>query len=479
MRLTPYLKHLACSLLLLSPVAQAGELENPLPDDFAYGAQIGLSHQLPIQSLVLPAAVYQQQASETGADLRVFNADGIAVPVDRWLMDKQVLENIETEPTREALSLFPLMANQLEDTAGLQLAINRESGRTEIQLSDNAEQATSSETLVAYVIALPEDWLKTKRNHLRGLAFSWDTPRQGFIEGLRIEVSDDLLNWQPWIENESLSRLSWQGKQIGKSVVDISRLQRRKAKRYWRISWQQGQDVAFQGIEAIVQERLLKDDQQWSSLDNRWQVAQGDNGVIEFSNPTRLPVTGFTLQPTSDNGFMSGRVLSRDDERDRWRWRGDLTQYALQFDAEKTVTSEALHFSAVRDQFWRIELDSGVTAEQLQQWHMQMAWTPGRLTFVREGREPYLLAWGNPQVAYSNSDLKDLYKALTAKQQRQFLERPARTSRFRELGGEIKLQPPLPFGWQQIALWASLILGVIVLFWMARGLYRQMAAGQH
>jgi hypothetical protein len=110
---------------------------------------------------------------------------------------------------------------------------------------------------------------------------------------------------------------------------------------------------------------------------------------------------------------------------------------------------------------------------------MQMAWTPGRLTFVREGREPYLLAWGNPQVAYSNSDLKDLYKALTAKQQRQFLERPARTSRFRELGGEIKLQPPLPFGWQQIALWASLILGVIVLFWMARGLYRQMAAGQH
>ncbi|BFM16912.1 DUF3999 domain-containing protein [Maricurvus nonylphenolicus] len=473
MKLTPYLKRLACSLLMVCPMAQADELENPLPDDLAYGAQINLSHQLPLQSVILPAAVYHQQASETGADLRVFNADGIAVP-----MDRQVLEKVEKEPTREPLSLFPLMANQLEDTAGLQLAINRESGRTEIQLSDNTDQVKTGETLVAYVIALPENWLKAKRNQLRGLAFSWDTPQQGFIEGLRIETSADLLHWKPWIENESLSRLTWQGQQIGKTDVDISRSQRRKAKRYWRISWQQDQEVEFQGVEAILQDRLLKDDQQWSSLDNRWQVAEDEKSVIEFSNQTQLPVTGLTLQPNSDNGFMSGRVLSRDDERDHWRWRGDLIQYTLQFDEGKTIASEALDFTSVRDRFWRIELDSGVTAEQLKQWRMQMAWTPGRLTFVREGREPYLLAWGNPQVSYSNSDLKDLYKALTPKQQRQFLERPARTNRFRELGGEIKLQPPLPFGWKQVALWASLILGVIVLFWMARGLYRQMADAQ-
>lgn len=474
MKLTSYLKQLACGLLIAGPMAQAAELENPLPDDLAYGAKINLSHQLPLQSLILPAAVYQQQASETGADLRVFNADGISVP-----MDRKILEKVETDPKRESLSLFPLMATQLEDTAGLQLAINRESGRTEIQLSDNAEQVKTNEMLVAYVVALPENWLQAKRNHLRGLVFSWDTPQQGFIEGLKIETSSDLLNWKPWVENESLSRLSWKGQQIGKTDVGISHSQRRKAKRYWRISWQQGQDVAFTRVEAILQDRLLKDDQQWSSLDNRWQVAEGDKGIIEFRNTTRLPVTGFQLQPGVGNGFMSGRVLSRDDERDHWRWRGDLKQYVLQFDESKTVSSEAMEFAAVRDKFWRIELASGVSAEQLKQWRIQMAWTPGRLTFVREGREPYLLAWGNPQVAYSNSDLKDLYKALTPKQQRQFLERPARTHRFRELGGEIKLQPPLPFGWQQIALWASLILGVIVLFWMARGLYRQMSAEQN
>lgn len=65
------------ALMLLAAPANAQELK---PADFAYGLHIDTLGGQPVQSVVLPAVVYQHLAQDDLGDLRVFNAAGQPVP---------------------------------------------------------------------------------------------------------------------------------------------------------------------------------------------------------------------------------------------------------------------------------------------------------------------------------------------------------------------------------------------------------------
>ncbi|TCS42362.1 DUF3999 family protein [Reinekea marinisedimentorum] len=470
---------------LVSVHASAEKFEtiaNPVPEDFAYGAELTLTTQLPLQSVLLPEALYREQTSHLGDDFRVFNAAGLAVSISR-----SVVPELNGQESVSELTIFPVHADELNTLADMQLLVSQNPAGTTIQLTQEqtgSPEATKQPMVKAYIVVLPEAWFEGSVPTISGIEFDWALPEFGFIEGINIETSADLKSWQRWISGESLSRLQWQNAEVGKARIELSAVNRSAIQRYWRVSWQGDDAVDIRSVSAIVQNRLELDNTQWLDINGQWQIEEpqggnANNTTLSFQNSSRLPVSGLSLLPKEGNGFVAGQLYSRPTEESDWTRRASFSQYHIEVSESQQVTSEPAGFTASRDEFWKVEFNTAMSQAQLSYWNLKLAWTPQRISFIREGNEPFRLAWGNPYVSTRNSDLGYLYDLLTQDQQRQFLEQPARVGVKQTLGGAEKLELKSSAPWRAILLWGALLLGVALMAWMAVSLSRQMRAESH
>jgi hypothetical protein len=467
-----------CSVTVMAVTAFAEKTDilfNPVPEDFAYGADLMLTSDLPLQSVFLPADLYREQTSNSGDDFRVYNAAGVAVAISRSVVDE-----VNRQEISSALSLFPVQVDAPDDLSNLRLLVDQNEASTTIQLMQNQDGVgETGDRIKYYIVALPEEWFKEGAPVLTALVFDWQLPEFGFIEGISIETSGDLKSWRRWITGESLSRLQWQNTEVGQSGIDVPGIKSGQIQRYLRINWQGDGVVDITSVKAVLQNQLQLDQQQWLAINDNWQVDVSDDSLINqmsitFENGGKLPLSGLSLQPKQGNGFVEGQLYSRTDEQNRWIQRTRFTQYAIEISESQKVISKPVEFAVSRDEFWKIEFNSQVSQAQLNDWDINIAWTPQRISFIREGHEPFLLAWGNPYIKTTNSDLSYLYDLLTDEQKQQFLEQPAEVGNKRELGGIAKLALKSEVPWVLILLWAALLLGVAMMAWMAVSLSKQM-----
>ena len=96
------------SLVLSVDVKAQGLPADMVPADFAYGVQVDTVGIQPIQSILLPAVVYEHLTRDDLGDLRVFNAAGTAVPhaldiPSRYLSSQQYRSDDSTHMEVERL----------------------------------------------------------------------------------------------------------------------------------------------------------------------------------------------------------------------------------------------------------------------------------------------------------------------------------------------------------------------------------------
>jgi hypothetical protein len=202
-----------------------------------------------------------------------------------------------------------------------------------------------------------------------------------------------------------------------------------------------------------------------------------ERGIYDFDLHGNFPVDRIKIDLPQPNTVVRARLLSRNNTKEPWKQRYQGVLYILQ--REGHVLSDApVPLSGKSDSYWRLEVEQGGGGLGSGVPRLEMGWIPHRLVFVARGEMPFTLAFGAASVEPEKSDIADVVKRLEQRQGEQGYIKLAHTGTRFELGGKQRLQPPLPpLPWKKWLLWAVLITGVLLLAWMARGLYRQMNHG--
>ena len=128
--------------------------------------------------------------------------------------------------------------------------------------------------------------------------------------------------------------------------------------------------------------------------------------------------------------------------------------------------------SDLQDRHWKIVLEQPLNLQPQDYPVIRVRLQPQRLVFLAQGEEPFTLAIGSRQVEPQSFSLPD------HKLPQDFSAETSSLIILGEevmLGGEEQLLPPKKKAdLKTWLLWTVLVLGVLVMGWMARGLLREM-----
>jgi hypothetical protein len=144
--------------------------------------------------------------------------------------------------------------------------------------------------------------------------------------------------------------------------------------------------------------------------------------------------------------------------------------YRLRHDGQE-VTSPEIAVRGGGERYWLLRVDQrggGVGAGMPV---LNIGWVPQKLVFAARGAGPFQLAYGSREAKTASYPIHALIPGY--KTDSELKVKAAALGEQVTLAGPARLRAPLDY--RKWALWATLILGVSVLGWMAYRLSRQIA----
>ena len=202
------------------------------PDNFSHTATVNLSNpDAVIVTVPLPRWSYLASKHQL-LDLRVFNAEGIAVahqlsPLTQEAQSKEFSVNIA------AIPLAVSDKQELGRSADIKLDLK---GKVDIHLSEQPNNAnTAAPTKVDQLILNDPKLSETTLNRLRFEIT--DAQKTDFVADVSIETSDDLRTWHALISNQKL--LNYGKQHLTQLAVTVPA----SKARYWRVK-SSGEDIS-------------------------------------------------------------------------------------------------------------------------------------------------------------------------------------------------------------------------------------------
>jgi hypothetical protein len=398
--------------LLLAPASRgATELA---PQDFAFGAPVLTATAAAAYRFALPLAVYRDTVRDDLGDLRVFNAEGEAVPYSS-------LRSEPPPPVEAAATALPPLPS-----AGA--AVN--------------QTLLDGRGLEAAVSALRLDWPDS----------AYD-----YSGRVKVEVSDDLGAWQTLIEGAPIANLHANGRSFKESRVPLAPT---KAK-FWRVTWV-GPPPPFALTRVLAESADSPSAATRMSLDANGIPDPTDPDVYTFDLGAHPPAARVNLLLPEINMLGGIELSSRRTLRDPWRFiaRGNFYRITT---AAGEQHNAPLGIAVDRDRYWRARIGPGEGVTQSPP-RLQVEWLPTEVTFLARGRAPFLLAYGSAAAVGAETDLSALPAATQIES--------ATLGTPHNIGGPSRLDPTAaPFPWVSAALRGVSILGAVLLGWMVLRLY--------
>lgn len=446
------------ALVLLVWAISAAAADPMVPQDFAYGRAILLGRDGPVHQLSLPEDVYRRTVHADLRDLRVFNAAGETVPYS-------VRPPWDEKPSEQTvLRFFPLHDSAQDGADQLSLQI-RTDARGAIIGVRNGDKTNSTRRIVAYVLDT-----SAVKQPMRELVLDWSTGSAGFVAQIVVQASDDLQSWQHW-STSTIAELRHAGQALRRDRISLSD---RKAK-YLRLSWpSEIQAAALLSVRALTMPARQEPERRWLSLSPLHSMS--DKLRFDYDSGGRFPVDRLDLQLSDKNAMVQAVIRSRATEHDPWQVRAQQMFYHLNTQGT-TLSHHSVGILRNADRYWQVELlgeGSGRTPPQL-----KLGWIADELSFLARGEAPFTLAYGKADVHTASRAFDELWSSL-GERASDLTPIKATVDAERVLGGEDRLipgKPPVP--WRRMGFWGVLVLGVIVLAWMALGLYREMNSGKN
>jgi hypothetical protein len=442
-------------------------------DDFAYGHDVfDFDSAVPVQTALVPVELYRGVTRKDLGDVRVFNNDGEEVPhAIRSLWRTQEQENKTVK-----LPFFPLYAASGGETGDLSLRFERNDNGTIVSLkSDGA--AAPGRTLSAYLIDASGE---TQR--LRRLVLGWAAGNDGFVVRVRVESSDDLANWTLVVPDASVARLDFAGHALERRYVHLGAVQAK----YLRLSWQSEGNgdgepdeppFTLSQIEAEAIGATMPPERMSAELTAAEPATPVDGGTaFDFDLGGPVPVDHIALELPQENTLANVTLQSRATAADAWITRHRGLAYRVRVDGQELV-SDAVPVDPSADRFWRVVVDAKGGGLGKGVPRMQASWLPQQLLFVARGKGPYLVAYGSYKAEPSTFDAQSLLALVPDQRVETLAADNAKLAFRRTLSGDKALiAPPPPPPWKVYILWTVLVLGVLLLAFMAWRVVKQLGA---
>jgi hypothetical protein len=443
--------------------------------DFAYGSQLDVDGSQALYEVTLPTEVYEGTARADLGDVRVFNAGGEVVPY-AWQPRKSV-QRLTVPPL--ALTLFPLKAAGGTAVEGLAITVRRSAGgAATVSVSTARGADPSTLRTVGYLIDL-----STVDRALHALILEWSSAGSGFSERMNVDASDDLATWRNLVAGAPLLAL-----EVGGQRLDQKRIELPVAKaRYLRLSWI-ARDSSQDAPQLTSARGELADmDVDVARVWKQFEVRGADKaGEYAFDLRARYPVDRVRLQLPEANTIVQVELLVREKPEDVWRPISRGIVYRLRQNGQE-ITSPDLSVGRTTDRYWLVRVDQrggGIGAGALQ---LSTGWVPDRLVFSARGGAPFQLVYGNRDAAAGAYPIDALIpgykeghaspvKLAKADAAPLVSVRNANALPRQQIGGDARLGAAID--WKRWSLWSALVLGVLMLAFMAWRLARQLKATQ-
>ncbi len=448
-------------LLLAALFAASAHAERPA--DYAFGVALTPGAPAAFQRVALPAAVYEGVAHRDLSDLRVFNADGELVPFA--LVPRRAVPRERPPPV--PLPMFPLHVDRYRQNAtGLALSVTRNAAGTTVSVNAADGEPAPGKVLGGYVLdtsALDEP--------LVALTFALPETTGATTMRFAIDASDDLAVWRNVSTDATLVSIEYAGQRLTRNRVEFAPI---KAK-FLRLSW--GADrpvIEFGAVSGEYGERTVDTPRQWRGATGT-RVADHE-GDFEYDLGGAFPVDRIVVDLATPNSIVPATLSARSSPTEPWQFAGSTVFYRL---AQQSgdITSPPFPVAGNERRYWLLHVDprSGATGQAPPP--LRAGWQPQEIVFAARGPAPFTLAYGNLAASAGALPISTLVPGYDSMRE---LPASVATAAIAAgapqivLGGPERLQkPPDVKRW---VLWAALVLGVLVLGWMAWRLSREMAA---
>jgi hypothetical protein len=461
------------AMLLLALVSAASSAEGP--SGYAYGLAIETLPGTAFARLAIPAAVYEGAARRDLSDMRVFNADGEVVPY------AFVPPANESLPLAQVpLRMFPLhVSRERGDVDGLALSVVRSaSGTTTINVASRDSDVSKERTLGGYVLDASE-----RDDPVAALVFALPATSATTSMRMRVDASDDLVQWRTIRHDATLVLLAHDGQRLARNRVEIPPV---KAK-YLRLSWTPGRPVIeFTGVAGEFGSGAPEPPREWRTAAG--SPVPGREGEYEYDLGGAFPVDRIAVDLAAPNSIVPATLFARDAATDAWQVAGTTVFYRIAQPPTDAVagatgaatpavdaTSPPFGVDGRARRYWMLRLDpragiTGPTAPVL-----RVGWQVQDIVFAARGRAPFVLAYGKYGATPGSLPIESLVPDYASKRALPANVVVARTSARVELGGTTRLQKPTET--KRWVLWGVLLLGALALGWMAWRLSREMTQG--
>jgi hypothetical protein len=429
------------------------------PKDFAFGIPLTVEADSAFYRAALPAAFYAGSARADQGDLRVFNGDDAVVPYARLDAPAATRER----KTATVLPIFPLRVDeQSGDLSGLSLTINRNAGNTSVNLTTREGQPVPAQRLAGYLVDAT-----AVQEPISALVLAWNLKSGGMNTRIRVETSDDLNQWRTLVGDAPLLDLEYEGRHLLRDRVEF----RQAPAKYLRISWPGQPPPQFHEVRAEFGDRVLETPRQWTEALGA-AVIDNEN-EYQFDLGGALPVDRIAVELPELNSVVPAQLLARTAPEEPWRPVTSLVTYRLRQDAGE-VSAPPLTVAPARYRYWLLRVDPKSGGLGRGQPRMRAGWVPQEIVFAARGTGPFLIAYGNLAAASSALAVTTLVPGYASGAEPLGAIAVAHTGVAAPLGHIEQAKPPREY--RRAILWAVLILGVVVLAWMAWQLSRQLNA---
>ncbi len=430
-------------------------------DDFAYHATLS-DAKSSVRQVTLPINVYENMQRRDYGDIRVFSSDGQVVPHQLIYPDNQ------TKTRNAELSYYPFSKLQAENPANIRVIIEQQLGRQNLDIHQQLNQKLPRQQQeFQYIIENhpPRNAFEStdvQKQTLCKLELEWEQQKPSAILPFSLETSNNLQVWKSVGVAFNVSRLRYAESQLVHNLIDFSCT----SKRYLRLTWLKPKQKVHLTKVIGLYHQSKEQKIQWKSI-AKPDIGKAGNWLFESDLMVRLSHMEFVAP--AQGLLYQGKLFSRNDSKSAWQLRKNITQYRLTI-GDENVQSDAFTLQPTNDRYWKFEPENEALLNGNQLPNIRVGWKQEQLLFLAQGNPPFILAYGNANITQSKtvglSKLIDTFKSTGL--------HPDIVSVVNTQHNESFPQVDIDIPWKLIGLWMLLLIGTVLLAYMALSLYRQM-----
>jgi hypothetical protein len=388
----------------------------------------------------------------------VFNAHGEPVPIALAGDPGAVRE----APRVVALPIVPVSRLAPAPGAkGAEVTIRMSDG-TVVEVRGKGAPARKSAVPTAYLIDSSQ-----VEDRLAAFVVDWNAAPGTEVVRVSVDASDDLQGWRR-AGGASVVRLSQGGRVLEQPRVALGSATKAK---YYRMTWSGASDFRLRSARAELVSEVRRAPRETLTVAGR---AGEKPGEFVFDLGARLPVESLRIVPAEPNSVAPFAILTREPPQAEWQRVTSAVFYRIERNGTE-VESPALDIGRHAAREWMARTDPNTGGIGSTPPRLEVQWRPRQVVFVARGPGPFRLAFGNPDAKGSWLSVSTLIPGYRHGDELKLPEAKV---------GAVEGGPPprlafLParmaeLGPRKIALWATLIVAVFVLGFMAWRLHRQM-----